>query len=106
MPTHVFAEKEKYGLREDSIISCEQVRCISKRRLIFNGVVQKVSEAPLELMAKVEVALARSQGIIGLHVSEQEAIEALMNLNNGKQKAYQYENSYSHNTNRQVACAY
>jgi len=106
MPTHVFAEKEKYGLREDSIISCEQVRCISKRRLIFNGAVQKVSEAPLELMSKVEVALARAQGIIGLHVSEQEAIEALMNLNNGKQKTYQYENNYSRNTNRQVACAY
>jgi len=106
MPTHVFLNKE-FGLQYDSIICCELTDTLSKRRLISrNGVIEKIAECPRHIMQKVEVALAKADGLIGLHVSEQEAIEALMNLNNGKQKTYEYENSYSHNTNRQVACAY
>jgi mRNA interferase MazF len=102
MPTHVEVSSKESGLPKDSIISCEQIRCISKRRLIQRGYVQKISEASLSVMERVEIAMGKAQGSIKLHVDEQEAIQALYNLNNVKQ--YQYETNY--NTGGQLACAF
>jgi len=97
MPTHVFLSS-KIGIPEDSLITCEQVRCISKRRLL-----QKIADCPFFIMQKVEIALMRAEGTLGLYVSEEEAIQTLMNLNKSNTRSYQYENNY--NTNRQVAYA-
>ena len=104
LPTHVEATAKECNIPQDSIISCEQVRCISKRRLIQNnGVLQKIAECPTYIMQKVEVALGRAEGTIGLHVSEKDAIEALMNLNK-MSKINRYEKNYG--VGRQVACAF
>ena len=100
MPTHVEVGSE---LQQDSIISCEQVRCVSKRRLLQNGIVQKIAEASPSLMRRVEVALMISEGTLSPYVNKEEVIEALFNLN--KPKTYQYENNYSRSASPQVAFA-
>ena len=96
MPTHVFASSKECGIPQDSIICCELPNTISKRRLIGkNGVFQKVSECPMNIMLSVEIALMKSEGIIELHVSEAEAIETLRNLNKVKPiRQNIQENSY------------
>jgi len=83
LPTHVLIEK-KYGLEYDSIVCCEQVRCVSKRRLIQRGSISKVCELPENLMLKIDVAMAKAHGTIGLHVNEEDAIEMLVKLNQRK----------------------
>ena len=100
MPTHVDVGAE---LQQESIICCEQVRCVSKRRLLQNGIVQKIAEASPALMRKVEVALMKAEGTISPYANEDEVIEALYNLN--KVKTFRQENNYSHNTMSQVAFA-
>ena len=102
LPTHVEVGIKNCGLPQDSIVSCEQIRCVSKRRLIQNGIVQKVSECPPDVMLKVEVALLKAQGVIQLKMNEQEAIQHLMNMNT--QKTYQYQNNYA-SAGQQVAYA-
>lgn len=103
MPTHVFISKD-HGIPYDSIISCELADTLTKRRLISNrGIIEKIAECPRHIMERVEVALAKADGTIGLHVSEQDAIEALINLNSKNQQIHQYQNNY--NINKQVAYA-
>jgi len=102
LPTHV-SVGSNCGLTQDSIISCEQVRCVSKRRLLQNGVIQKISDCSPEMMLKVEVALLKSQGVIHLKMNEQEAIHHLTNMN--RQKTFQYQNNYTQNASRQVSYA-
>jgi len=101
LPTHV--EAKNCGLPQESIISCEQIRCVSKRRLSQNGIVQKVSECPSEIMLLVEVAMLKAQGVIHLKMNEQEAVQYLMNMN--KQKTFQYQNNYNRSASQHVAFA-
>jgi len=103
LPTHVEVGPKNCGLPQESIISCEQIRCVSKRRLSQNGIVQKVSECPSEIMLLVEVAMLKAQGVIHLKMNEQEAVQYLMNMN--KQKTYQYQNNYNRSASQQVAFA-
>lgn len=106
LPTHVFIEK-KYGLKDDSVICCELVGTLSKRRLLFRGGIEKVCECPQEILEQVGVALNKAMGVINLDVNEQEAIEDLIELNSHRK--FQYENNYNQNyefeANRQVAFA-
>jgi len=102
LPTHVQVGIKNCGLPQESIVSCEQIRCVSKRRLIQRGIVQKVSECPPDVMLKVEVALLKAQGVIHLKMNEQEAIQHLMNMNT--QKTFQYQNNYA-SAGQQVAYA-
>jgi mRNA interferase MazF len=98
LPTHIYAGSD-CGLQYDSIISCEQVRCISKRRLLSNGIIQKIAECPSDIMKKVEVALLKAEGIISLNISEEETIEMIQKVNN-----ITYENNYNnYNQQRQLA---
>jgi len=60
LPTHVLVGAN-CGLPQESTISCEQIRCVSKRRLSQNGIIQKVSECSREVMLLVEVAMLKSQ---------------------------------------------
>jgi len=103
LPTHVKITASESGLPNDSIISCEQVRCISKRRFIQQGTVQKVSECPPNIMLKVEVSLLKAQGVIHLKMNEQEAIEYLKNMN--KVKTFKQQNNYAQKTSRELAFA-
>lgn len=96
MPTHVHVGLD-CGLQQDSIISCEQTRCISKRRLS-----EKISECPKHILQKVDVALGKATGTIDLNVSESDAIEALFNLNKNKVVKFRQDNqvnSYNDNLN-------
>jgi len=102
LPTHVEVGAN-CGLPQESIVSCEQVRCVSKRRLTQNGIVQKVSQCPPNIMLKIEVALLKSQGVIDLRMNEQEAINYLTNMN--KQKIFQFDNNRNQNTVRQSVFA-
>jgi mRNA interferase MazF len=105
LPTHVLVSAREHGLQYDSIISTEQTRCISKRRLLTNGCVEKIAECSYDLMKKVEVALMKAEGVVDLSISEEEALEILKNLN----KTYKQENNYNRGfgfgTNRNVAFA-
>ena len=103
LPTHVEVGPKNCGIPQESIISCEQIRCVSKRRLIQNGIVQKVSECSPEVMLSVEVAMLKAQGVIHLKMNEQEAIQYLTNMN--KQMAYQHQNNYTQKTSQRVAFA-
>ena len=102
MPTHVIVGSD-CGLQFDSTISCELTSTISKRRLVQNGIVQKVAECPSYIMKLVEVALLKAQGVIDLRMDEQEAIDSLINMNTTK--TFQYENNYSHHVTSQMAYA-
>jgi mRNA interferase MazF len=101
-PTHVLVGKD-CGLQYDSIISTEQTRCITKRRLTQNGIVQKVSECSQEIMRRVEIALLKAEGVISLHVNEEEAIALLVNLN--KTQSYKYENNFNYRSRPQTVFA-
>lgn len=107
MPTHVMVGSD-CGLQFDSTISCELTSTISKRRLIQNGIVQKIADCPAHIMKMVEVALLKAQGVIDLRMDEQEAIDLLVNMNTNMNttRTYQYENNYTRNAMSQVACAY
>ena len=59
LPTHA-AVKDLEGLSKDSIILLEQIRTIDKKRLQ-----EYVGEMPLNVMARVDVALAISVSLKG-----------------------------------------
>ncbi len=59
LPTHT-AVKDLEGLSKDSIILLEQIRTIDKKRLQ-----EYVGEMPLNIMARVDVALAISVSLKG-----------------------------------------
>lgn len=58
LPTHIELDSATYGLPKDSIILCEQLRTLDKRRL---G--QLVCTLPSSLMRKINTALCLSLGI-------------------------------------------
>lgn len=60
MPTHVFLTKEMYGLHMDSIVLCEQVRTIDKRRVI-NSMGLSLNQLD---MIKLNKCLAISIGLV------------------------------------------
>ena len=51
-PTHVWVDKEKGGLKKDSIIQCEQLRTVDKGRTI-----KKIGHLNDDFMQKVEEAV-------------------------------------------------
>lgn len=105
MVTHVHITTDDCDIPQDSIISCEQERCISKRRLVrdASGMVQKVAVCPPNILQMVDVALAKSNGTIGLHVSMEDAIEALELLNRGKTKTFEFGKNYNTGTQTSLA---
>ncbi len=58
LPTHIELPSSTYGLPKDSIILCEQLRTLDKRRL---G--QLVCSLPQKLMLKINQALSLSLGM-------------------------------------------
>jgi mRNA interferase MazF len=58
LPTHVEIKKDFSRLDRDSVILCEQLRTIDKRRLN-----EKIGELSEEIMVKVDVALKISLGL-------------------------------------------
>lgn len=58
LPTHIELDSATYGLPKNSIILCEQLRTLDKRRL---G--QLVCSLPPNMMTKINYALCLSLGI-------------------------------------------
>ena len=59
LPTHVEIKKDYSRLDRDSVILCEQLRTVDKRRLN-----EKIGELNEEIMVKVDVALKISLGLV------------------------------------------
>jgi len=59
MPVHLFLPKEKFNLKEDSIVMLEQIRTIDKKRLL-----RKVSELDEEYINLLDEKLKISLGLI------------------------------------------
>lgn len=57
LPTHIDIEGYKFGLSKDSIILCEQIRTIDKRRLKL-----KLGKISAEVLQKLNIALKVSIG--------------------------------------------
>jgi len=55
IPTHVLVDKTNYGLDDDSLILCEQIKTIDKKRLL-----QKVATLSIYDMARVDRAIKLS----------------------------------------------
>lgn len=62
LPTHVEIKKNNSPLERDSVILCEQLRTIDKRRLT-----EKIGHLDAETMKKVNTALEISLELIPLH---------------------------------------
>jgi len=61
LPTHIEISAKEYGLAKDSVILCEQIRTIDKRRLR-----EKVAHLEDDIMEKVNEALSISIGLIDI----------------------------------------
>ena len=58
LPTHIELHSDEFGLAKDSIILCEQIRTLDKRRL---G--ECVGSLPQSMMKDIDYALSLSLGI-------------------------------------------
>lgn len=67
LPTHIEIDAEKYGLVKDSVILCEQIRTIDKRRLR-----SRIGKADKALMRKVSASLSLS---MATDEEDEEAVE-------------------------------
>lgn len=93
MPTHIRIGQE-CGLAHESEILVEQMRVVSKRRLMVDGFVQVLCECPEEILRKVEIAIMRQTGIVNTRLNESIVNRFLDKLNEHTQKV---ENSYQSN---------
>ncbi len=59
LPTHVLIDSEQFGLARTSVILCEQIRTLDKKRLI-----QKMGTIDDSLLIKVDEALVISVGLL------------------------------------------
>lgn len=58
LPTHIELPSKICGLKQDSLLLCEQIRTIDKSRLK-----EKISSLPIEIMEQINIALTVSLGI-------------------------------------------
>lgn len=79
MPTHVPIGFE-CGLYKVSEVQLEHIRTISKRRLLFNGELQKIGEVPEHIMQQIDSAIKKSIGLIPLFFDENIAKEYLKGI--------------------------
>lgn len=91
--THVKLTKED-GLREDSYILVEQIRCVSKRRIYYNGYANKIAELTSEKMELVRNAIEFELGLEDLLFNEE---KAYILVNHIKALKYNIKNKNSRN---------
>lgn len=95
-PTHIRIGQE-CGLAYESEILVEQMRVISKRRLMVDGFVQVLCECPDEILRKVEVAIMKQTGIVDTRLNESIVDRFLTKINEHTKRV---ENSYQVNYNQ------
>ena len=96
-PTHVRIGQE-CGLAYESEILVEQMRVVSKRRLMVDGFVQVLCECPEDVLKKVEVAIMKQTGIVDTRLDESIVDRFLTKLTEHSQRV---ENNRQVSYNRQ-----
>jgi len=76
LPTHVSVGEES-GLIVDSELMIEQIKIISKRKLLFNGKLRPVGEVSDEIIKMVQSSILKDLGFVNLYFSEVEAFRLL-----------------------------
>lgn len=97
-PTHIRIGQE-CGLSYESEILIEQMRVVSKRRLLVDGLLQVICECPEDVIRKVEIAILKQTGIVDTRLNESTVDKFLTKIDEYTQraKAQRIEN------NRQVS---
>jgi len=80
MPTHVRIGQES-GLSQESEILVEQMRVVSKSRLMIDGFIQPICEVSSEIMRKVETAIMIETGMVSTKAKESTVSRFLDKLN-------------------------
>jgi len=80
LPSHVLLTCED-GMKEDSRICIEQTRCISKRRLFYNGYPIKILQLSDKKEAEVNVAIEKQFGLINVIYDEEMAFKFIEQIN-------------------------
>jgi len=80
MPTHVRIGQES-GLSQESEILVEQMRVVSKSRLMIDGFIQPICEVSSEIMRKVETAIMIETGMVHTKAKESTVSRFLDKLN-------------------------
>ena len=63
LPTHVWVAARESGLKSDSLVLCEQIRTLDKKRLR-----ERMGRVDGAVMEKVDAAIAVSFGLTGRHL--------------------------------------
>jgi len=99
-PTHIRIGQD-CGLAYESEILIEQMRVVSKSRLMVDGFIQVLCEAPEDIMRKVEIAIMKQTGIVNTRANESIIDRFLDKLNDCTNRAEQsYINRYQNNNDR------
>jgi mRNA interferase MazF len=77
--THVYIPKE-YGLKEDSFALTEQIKCIDKRRLFYNGLPWRVSSLAEWKMQEIQSALEIELGFENIYFNEEKAFQMINHI--------------------------
>ena len=80
LPTHVRIGQES-GLSQESEILVEQMRVVSKSRLMIDGFIQPICEVSSETMRKVETAIMIETGMVHTKAKESTVSRFLDKLN-------------------------
>lgn len=72
------------GVRETSYILSEQIRCVSKRRIFFNGFPNKITKLSEEKMEEVRIAVEFELGLEDLFFNEDKAYVLINQINSLK----------------------
>jgi len=107
MPTHIRIGQES-GLQYESEILVEQMRVVSKSRLMVDGFIQPICECPEEILRRVEIAIMKQTGMVGTRVNESVVDRFLDKLNEYAHKAEESYNNrnYNQNTNPQRVASF
>lgn len=79
MPTHVKLTKED-GMKEESLIMIEQTRCISKRRMFYNGYPCIISKLSEDKITEVNNAIEIQFGLSDVMYNEGKAFEMVKKI--------------------------
>ena len=87
MPTHVRIGPKDCGLAQESEILVEQMRVVSKSRLMIDGFIQPICECPDDILRKVEIAIMKETGMVNTRANESTVDRFLDKLNEYVNKA-------------------
>lgn len=87
IPTHVAIGTE-CGLLMDSNLQIEQIKTISKNRLLFDGKIREIGKVPEYVLEKVQTAIMKDLGFEELYFNEKHAFHIVKSFdeikNDGK----------------------